>query len=151
MKKAFVLAAMMLIVGLMANVALTNETVPFPYWQHNYGLATFWSITNVGTTDSVVTINLFEENGDSDAFLASTTKTITAGACWQPDTQWSPDTWYQLGAAKDAQGFGNFEIVATEDQTYLWACVYADLGNSTEGGGGVPGYTIVMPGNPYGL
>jgi len=145
MKKAFVAVAMMLVLGLMANVALTDETVPFPFWQHSYGLATFWSISNAGATaaSAVVTINLFD--GVTNLLVASTTATVAPGAAWMPDSQWSSPSWY---TAPEGMGFGNFDIEATTDTVYLWACVYTDLTGSN---GGIPGYTIVMPGNPYGM
>ena len=147
MKKAFVAVALILVLGLMSNVALTDETITFPYWQHSYGLATFWSISNAGTVDSVVTINLFADDPGGDYFFTSTTATVAPGTSWQPDSQWSATQWLP----SEGKGYGNFEVVTTEANVYLWACVYADLGNSLTGGGGVPGYTIVLPGNPYGI
>ncbi len=62
-----------------------------------------------------------------------------------PDS--SIGSWY-VGATNYDAGFGNFEIEATTDSVFLWACIYSNLLDS---GQGVPGYTIVLPGNPYGL
>jgi len=140
MKKAFVAIAMVLVFGLMANVALTDETIPFPFWQHGFQIQAFWSVVNAGTTPAEVTINLF--NGANGSFLISTTATVAAGGAWQPG---SYEDWYDVG---DNFGFGNYEIVGGEDAIYLWGAVFADL---TGIGYGQPGYTIVMPGNPYGL
>ncbi|MBN1297143.1 hypothetical protein JXA80_10215 [bacterium] len=140
MKKAFVAIAMVLVFGLMANVALTDETVPFPFWQHGFSIQGFWSIVNAGTQPATVTINLFD--GATGNWLISTTATVNAGAAWQPGTA---EAWYDIG---DNYGFGNYDIQATEDEIYLWGAVFANL---VATGGGQPGYTIVMPGNPYGM
>ncbi|MBN1297141.1 hypothetical protein JXA80_10205 [bacterium] len=53
--------------------------------------------------------------------------------------------WYSVG---ENFGFGNYDIQASEDAIYLWSAVFANL---VATGGGQPGYTIVMPGNPYDL
>lgn len=142
MKKAFVAIAMVLVFGLMANVALTDETVPFPFWQHGFSIEGFWSIVNAGTAPAEVTINLFD--GVTGNFLISTTSTVNAGAAWQTGSN-SAYGWYDAG---DNYGFGNYEMVTTEDALYLWGAIFADLAAA---GYGQPGYTIIMPGNPYGL
>ena len=139
MKKGLLALAMILVFGLTANVALTDETVVFPFFQHGWGCTTFWSAANVGTADVVVTINMLSEDG---TLHASTTGTVQPGGAWLPDTgNWQP--WYTAG---DGLGFGNYVVTGTTtDTVYLWGCIYGTLG-----AGGLAGFTLVLPQNPYG-
>ncbi len=136
MKKLFVGVAMVLILGLVANVAFTDENVPFPFWQHGWNIMAFWSIVNNGTLDATITINMLNTDG---TLHFSTTGTIGGGGAWQPATY---EGWYTAG---DGFGFGNYDMVASEDEIYLWGAVFSALADSS------PGYTVVMPGNPYGM
>jgi hypothetical protein len=138
MKKLFVGVAVVLVLGLMANVAFTSETVPFPFWQHGWAIMSFWSITNSAESGSAtVTINLLKADGTPHF---STTNTIAGGTAWQASTD-EAEGWYTGG---NGAGFGVYDIVSDTDTVYLWGAVFSNLGNMQ------PGYTIVMPGNPYG-
>ena len=136
MKKLLVGVSMVLVLGLVANVALSDETIPFPFWQHGWSIMSFWSIVNVDTANVTVTINGLLTDGTPHF---STTATIAPNTAWQPATY---EGWYGAG---DGFGFGNYGIQATGDVVYLWGAVFALLSNMQ------PGYTIVMPGNPYGV
>jgi hypothetical protein len=139
MKKGLLVISMVVVLGLVANMAFTDETVPFPFWQHGWAIMSFWSITNVaGGTDAVVTVNMLAADG---VLHASTTGTVISGQAWQIS---SAEAWYDDTGAGDGAGFGTYEIATTADTIYLWGAVYADLGTSQ------PGYTIILPGNPYG-
>ncbi|MGB3976581.1 MAG: hypothetical protein WBM02_06800 [bacterium] len=141
MKKALLALSMIAVFGLVANVALT-ETVYFPCWQHGWGLQTFFSVSNASpdpAENAVVTINLCDEAG---SILATTTGTVAPGTCWLPDTE---QTWYTAG---DGIGFGHFIVnPMSEDCVYLWGCIYTNL---TAAKAGMPGFTLVLPQNPYG-
>jgi hypothetical protein len=83
-------------------------------------------------------------NSDGTVF-GSTTGTVQPGTAWQPTTQDS--SWYSFG---DGYGFGTYEMdtaaeTCDHDALYLWGAIYASLSDSS------PGYTIVMPANPYGV
>ena len=137
MKKLFVGVAMVLVLGLVANVAFTDEIVPFPLWQHGWAIMSFWSVSNNAASGSAtVTINLLKANG---TLWFSTTGTVVAGQAWQPSTA---EAWYTAG---NGVGFGNYTIVSTTDSVYLWGAVYASLSNMQ------PGYTVILPQNPYGV
>jgi len=140
MKKllALVAALMTSVIG----VALCDQTIPFPYWQHGAGVTTFWSVTNYGCTAPVnVTIHLLRVDGTEAVAINST---LTDGQCWQPDTASWGGGWYTVG---DLAGFGLYEIVADLDCAYLWSAVYGLLWT----GSGQTGFTVVMPQNPYGV
>lgn len=142
MKKGLLALAMILVFGLTANVALTDETVVYPFFQHGWGCTTFWSVANDGAAPAVVTINMLLEDG---SLHDSTTATVEAGEAWLPDTgNWQP--WYTKG---NALGFGNFVIDSDEDAIYLWACIYGAVPGIL-GSDGQAGYTLVLPQNPYG-
>lgn len=137
MKKVLVGVTMVLALALVANVAFSDETVPFPFWQHGWSIMAFWSVTNAGTQPCTVTIQMLQTDG---SLHCSTTSTIQPDNAWQP---FSGDTsWYDCG---NGLGWGKYIVQSTEDATYLWGAVLADLGNSQ------PGYTIILPGNPYGI
>lgn len=140
MKKGLLALAMILVFGLTANVALTDETVVYPFWQHGWSCTTFWSAANVSTTDTVtVTINLLDKDG---ALVDSTSSTILPGAAWMPDTYMA---WYDKDPLNPNKlGFGNYEVVANDNVVYLWGCVYGVIP------GGLAGFTLVLPQNPYG-
>ena len=55
------------------------------------------------------------------------------------------DEWYEGGDEKI--GFGYFDVEAEGDFVYLWGCIFADLTGQNLG---QPGYTLVLPQNPYG-
>jgi hypothetical protein len=139
MKKGLLAVAMILVLGLTANVALTQETVVFPFFQHGWGCTTFWSAANVSATETAtVTINMLAEDG---SLVESTTGTVAPGAAWLPDT----GSWGYGYAAGDALGFGNYVVDGvTTDCVYLWGCIYGTVGD------GLAGFTLVLPNNPYG-
>jgi len=139
MKKGILALAMILVLGLTANVALTVETVTFPYWQEGFGSKTFFSVSNVSETeDAIVTINLMNTTG---ALLQSTVGTVAPGTAWLPDTS---AAWF---LPEQGLGFGNFVVTGvTDDVVYLWGCVYGPNSPS-----GVAGFTLVLPQNPYGM
>jgi hypothetical protein len=138
MKKLFLGVMMAMALGLVANVAFTDEVVPFPFWQHGWSIMSFWSIANVNDSmsDVSVTVNMLKADG---SLFCATTNTVAAGQAWFPGTS---DSWYNCG---NGMGYGTFDIAATTDSVYLWSAIYANLGTSQ------PGYTIVMPANPYGM
>jgi hypothetical protein len=137
MKKSLVVLGMVVALGMVANVAFSDETVWFPFWQHGLGIMSFWSVTNSHPTQTVtVTINQLLIDG---TLHDSTTSTIAAGTCWQPG---SYDTWFDQG---DGAGFGSYVIQSTVDSVYLWGCVFAITADSQ------PGYTVILPQNPYGV
>jgi hypothetical protein len=148
MKKGLLALTMVVALGLVANVALTqDDTVYFPFWQDGFGMGTFFSVSNAHETLPVdVTINLLDEAGD---VLVATTGTVQPGTVWLPDTYMD---WYKDVVTEDAIGFGNFEIdwlgETPSNNVYLWGCVYtfvvAPYGNMQ------PGFTLVLPQNPYG-
>ncbi len=132
------LAAIMLIA---VGIAIGDETVPFPFWQHGWGCTTFWSASQYGgTTDAVVTISLLGMDG---ALVASTTGTVAEGQAWAPDSAVWGGAWYTAG---NGMGFGLYEVTAGTESVYLWGCIYGSLSPA-----GQAGYTLVMPGNPYGV
>ncbi len=142
MKKLTLALGLIAVLGLVANVAFTDETVSFPYWQHtgSFNLSTFFSITNAASGNSAtVTINLLDADGN---LVQATTGTVDPGTGWFPDTA----LWQGWYTGSDNGGFGTFDIVSTTDTVSLWGCVYSLPGNGTQ-----PGFTIVMPGNPYGV
>jgi len=136
MKKLMIGLSMVLALALVANVAFTDEDVIFPFWQHGWAIMSFWSISNDGTLDSTVTVNMLATDG---SLHFSTTAVVAPGTAWQLTTA---EAWY---TAPDGVGFGNYQIVGTEDAVYLWGAVFALLADSQ------PGYTIILPGNPYGM
>jgi hypothetical protein len=139
MKKLFVGVTLVLVLGLMANVAFTDETVPFPFWQHGWAIMSFWSLVNSADTGTAnVTINLLRADG-TPHFTVS--HDLPAGQAWQLSTD-TAEGWYTGG---NGAGFGTYDIISDTDSLYLWGAVFANLGNMQ------PGYTIVMPGNPYGM
>ena len=150
MKKLTIALAMVLCMGLVANVALSDETVPFPFWQHGSQILTFWSIANTHpTSDVTVTIEMLSPAGVQHC---ATTSTIAASSAWQPGTY---EDWYQNytgfpGGNIDGTGFGLYKIdvpgtTADFDCVHVWAAVLAVTADSQ------PGYTIINPGNPYGI
>lgn len=146
MKKLFIGVGMVLMLGLVANVAFSDETVPFPYWQHGWTLQSFWSCVNAGATDVTITIEMYKS---TDGLLnASTVGTLAPDEAWLPDT--SVGSWYtdQVPPGDQNAGAGLYKITSAHDNVYLWGCVYSYLVPS---GQGQPGFTVVMPGNPYGL
>jgi hypothetical protein len=145
MKKLFIGTAMVLVLGLVANIAFTDESVPFPFWQHGWAIMSFWSVTNAAPARSsaIVTINMLRTDG---TLHFSTTGVVDGGTAWQLSTdqadQGGQRGWFTAG---NGAGFGRYDIVSDTDTVYLWGAVFANLGNMQ------PGYTIVMPGNPYGI
>lgn len=140
MKKILSLLGLAALMAMVVGVALSDQTVPFPFWQHASGVTTFWSITNYGCTDQItVTINLLRPDG---SLVQATTGTIDNGLAWQPDTASWGGGWYTSG---DELGYGIYQMVANADCVYLWAAVYGLLPQ------GQTGFTIIMPGNPYGV
>lgn len=128
--------------ALTVNIAL-SETVFFPYWQHGWSCQTFFSIVNANPAETVsITLNLLDNTG---VVLVSATSWLSPGDAWFPDTEGG---WYTIG---DQNGFGNFEIdwlgADPSNSVYLWGCIYANL---TGMGMGQPGFTLVLPQNPYG-
>jgi hypothetical protein len=144
MKKVVIGVAMVLALGMVANV-FADETVPFPFWQHGWAIMSFWSISNYGTGAEAadVTISMLLADGTEHAV---TSGNVLPGRAWQVSTA---EEWYTTGAYGDGAGFGTYEITfpggTSTDTVYLWGAVYADLGTSQ------PGYTIILPGNPYGV
>ena len=130
-----------LLLGLMVatvGVAIADDVVPFPFFQHGSGVSTFFSATNVDETDAVtITIDLKDLDGVT---MYSTTMTVDPGACWLPSTG-------QPWCRSDSWGYGTFTLQASADVVYLWGCVYGML----EGGSAQAGFTLVLPGNPYGI
>ncbi len=148
MKKGLLALSMIVVLGLVANVALT-ETVYFPFWQHGWACVTFFSVSNAHATDpAVVSITLMNEQGQE---LISTSNTIAAGTCWLPETTeaWYQDHFAAVSPTGDGTGFGKFEIDPMgEDCVYLWGCIYAQVTQPTWSA--QPGFTLVLPQNPYG-
>lgn len=146
-KVALFLALTSMVVG----VAIADEVVPYPFWQHGWGCTTFFSVTNnddIATgTDATVTVNLLDKVDGS--VVAATTSTVSPQTAWMPDTgNWDPDMWWQTQSTtpdKTYLGFGTFDMTSDAAKIYLWACIYGSLSPV-----GQAGYTIVMPGNPYG-
>lgn len=141
MKKAVVLFGMVLALGMVANVALSDETVIFPFWQKGYGLQTFYSVANGGGTNMTVTVEQLNFDG---SFHSSTTATVLPGTCWAPDT--GLEGW----CTTDGLGFGRYIIVASEDACHTWSCLYSWVPDIVPGVAAQPGFTMTMPGNPYG-
>ncbi len=147
MKKLFAGISMVLVLGLVANFALADETVPFPYWQHGWAIMSFWSVSNMASSPTetaataTVTINLYDATADG-ALFASTTGTIEPGKAWMIG---SADAWWGEESLGNGYGFGTYAIQATTDTIYLWGAVFANLGTSQ------PGYTVILPKNPYGM
>lgn len=144
--------SMLLVLGMIGNVAFTDETWPFPFWQKGFGLNTFWSVTNTGATAITATITL-RETGPVGAIVGSTTATVAPGTNWAPATY---EAWYIW---PDNYGYGTYSVVASTDCVYVWGCIYADAYYSTpynlQTGAGVnyyqPGFTIVDAANPHGV
>jgi hypothetical protein len=131
------LAALM---AMVVGVALSDETIPFPFWQHASGVTSFWSITNYGCANPVtVTINLLDGDGN---LVQATTGTIDDGKAWLPDTATWGGGWYTSG---DSLGFGLYQLDADADCVYLWEACYGLLPQ------GQTGFTVIMPLNPYGV
>jgi len=140
MKKVLSLVGLAALMALVVGVALSDQTIPFPFWQHASGCTTFWSIANYGCSTGVtVTINLLDAAG---VLVQSTTSTINNGMAWLPDTATWGGGWYTKG---DNLGFGVYQLTANADCVYLWAAVYGLLPQ------GQTGFTIIMPQNPYGV
>ncbi|MBN1297142.1 hypothetical protein JXA80_10210 [bacterium] len=76
MNNAIVGIVMISMMGLMPYSAFSDETVPFPFWQHGFSIQGFWSIVNAGTQPATVTLTLFDSATGS--FLVSATSTISA-------------------------------------------------------------------------
>ena len=141
MKKLSIGLAMVLSLVLVANVAFTNESVPFPFWQHGWAIMSFFAVTNDGAAPATVTITMLNADG---SLRQATTNSVTNGTAWQTDTAtWSG--WYTAG---NGSGFGYYDITSAENATYLWGCCYALV--TSAGGNSQPGYTVILPGNPYG-
>ena len=139
MKKVLSVVGLAALMALVVGVAIGDQVVPFPFWQHAAGVTTFFSVSNYGCTTAVtVTINLLDGAG---ALVQATTSTIANGTAWMPDTA-AFSGWYTGG---DNLGFGLYDIIADIDCVFLWAAVYGLLPQ------GQTGFTIVMPGNPYGV
>jgi hypothetical protein len=140
MKKVGLLLALSAIMMIAVGIAIGDETVPFPFWQHGWGCTTFWSASQYGgSSDAVVTVTLLGLDGTQ---IASTTGTVAEGTAWAPDSgSWGG--WYTQG---NAFGFGLYQVTSTMDTVYLWGCIYGGLSPS-----GQAGYTLVMPANPYGV
>ncbi len=151
MKKCFLALAMVATLGLVANVALTqDDTVYFPFWQDGFGLSTFFSIANTHPDNPVeITINYMDTDGN---MVISTTATVEPGDGWFPDTL---ESWFQDEVPFSEfgyYGFGNIELdwmgETPENAVYLWGCIYVFL--TAPYGAMQPGFTLVLPGNPYG-
>jgi len=122
------------------NPNTPDETVPFPFWQHGWGITTFWSISDrLSEADAVVTINLLNGAGELNMNPEYAQDPIN-GAAWQPTTA---DEWY---TGDSGAGYGVYEIDNDYDTVYLWGAVFALVENPLMS----PGYHVVMPGNPYG-
>ncbi len=154
MKKALLALTMVLAIGLMSNVAFTDEVWPYAFWQHGWDCFTFWSVTNFHPTGSITaTVTLKDETG---AFVASTAATVLAQASFQPATEGS--AWYPY-QGDDKLGYGTYSVdtpaeTAEWDCVYVWACVYGHAAyQTTSFGSGIfqPGFTVVDPGNPHGV
>lgn len=146
MKKLLVGVTMVLALSLVANVALSDEVVPFPFWQHGWGIMAYWSVFNNDTVESVtVTINGY--NNADGALVMSTTATLAPQQSWQPFTaeQWFIDQW----TADQVVGYGNYSIIGVTDSVFLWGCIYSEV--NINGQPFQPGYTVILPDNPYGL
>jgi len=140
MKKVLSLVGLAALMALVVGVALSDQTIPFPFWQHASGVTTFWSITNYGcTTPVTVTIGMYDAGG---TLVQATTSTVQNGMAWMPDTATWGGGWYTSG---DQLGFGLYSIIANNNCVYLWAAVYGLLP------AGQTGFTIIMPQNPYGM
>ena len=143
MKKAVVILGMVFALGLVANVALSDETVIFPFWQKGAGMSTFYSIANAGTLPITGTV---EQMTNAGVLHSSTTATVQPGQAWGPDC-W--ETW--CTSHGDGMGFGRYLISSTENRTYLWSCLYSYCAGL--GGPGVdaqPGFTMNVEGAPFG-
>ena len=144
MKKLTMALALVAVLGLVSNVAFTDETVTFPFWQHTitslFNLTTFFSVSNDASAPSsaTVTINYLQADG---TLVTSTTGTVAPGTAWFPDTR-AFQGWYTYG---NNSGFGTFDITSAGNYVSLWGCVYGLPGDGSQ-----PGFTIVLPGNPYG-
>ncbi|MBN2056709.1 hypothetical protein JW905_17410 [bacterium] len=140
MKKILGILGLAALMALVVGVALGDQLIPFPYWQHGAGVSTFWSISNYGCdVPAVVTINLLNAGG---SLVQSTVGTIANEAGWLVDTASWGGGWYTSG---NASGFGTYDLAASADCVYLWAAVYGVLPQ------GQTGFTIIMPANPYGV
>lgn len=142
MKKGLLLCVICVSFIFGADVALA-ETVFFPYWQHGWSCQTFFSIINTNPEEQAsITLYLLDDTG---WLITSALCLLGPGDAWLPDTE---GPWYTDG---DHNGFGYFEIdwlgADPSDSIYLWGCVYANL---TGIGMGQPGFTLVLPQNPYG-
>ncbi len=122
----------------LGGLVTADEIVPFPFWQHGFGVTTFFSVVNAGPTTGRVTIHLMAPDGT--LIQATLPSDIAPNNAWLPDTgSWGG--WYIQG---NRLGWGYFEIESDHDQFYLWSCVYGLLP------WGQTGFTIVLPQNPYG-
>ena len=138
MKKLVTLVGLVALMVVAIGVVLADEVVPFPFWQHGYGVTTFWSVSNIYGNIATVTINLLLNDG---TLVQATTGTVSNFTAWMPDTgSWGG--WYTSG---DQVGFGYFYIQSQTDSIYLWSAVYGLLPQ------GQTGFTIVLPQNPYGV
>jgi len=139
MRKLATFVGMVAVMMVAAGVAFSDQTVPFPFWQHGYGVTTFWSISNVGQANAAtVTINLRRPNG---SLVQATTGTIANMNAWLPDTG-AFDGWYTSG---NNLGWGTYAITSAADTVYLWECIYGLIP------WGQTGFTVIMPQNPYGV
>jgi len=141
MKKVLAFMGLAALMALVVGVALSDQTIPFPYWQHGAGVSTFWSVTNYGCVANPITVTIQLNNVDG-SLVQATTGTINNGQSWQPDTASWGGGWYTSG---DRGGYGKYVITAPLDCAYLWGAVYGLLP------AGQTGFTVIMPGNPYGM
>jgi len=139
MRKLFIGVGMVLALGLVANVALSDQTIPFPFYQHGWDLMSFWSVTNDATSVETVTVTIYGLRTSDGSTHFSTTSAIDPGMCWQSATYGG---WWTHGAGS---GYGKYEITdCTAKTVHLWGAVFAIVT------GMQPGYTVIMPANPYG-
>ena len=141
MRKYIIPVLMILFMTVVAHLALTDETVPFPYWKHDDHTYTFFSIINSHETESAtITINF---QGLSGSPSLSKTASIGPQSAWQPA---SYEGWYFVGPGS---GIGNIRLEtggqgSEYDTIYIWGAVFSSLSDSS------PGFTLILTGNPYG-
>ncbi len=150
--KLFFKSVVFLVLTFVSISIFASERWPFPFWQHGWDCFTFWSITNMHPTDSVLC--LFELRDLDGTQILYKGASIGPNACWQPAT--NADMYpYQYD---DRLGYGTYEILTPHntpeyDCVYVWACVcsYAYYQTDSFGSGMMtPGYTIVDTNNPHG-
>ncbi len=141
MRKFIIPVVMILFMTVVAHLALTDETVPFPYWKHGDGIFTFFSIVNAHETESAIITISFQEP-DGSLFLSKSAQ-IGAGGAWLPA---SYESWWVVGPGS---GYGSIRMETggqgpEYDTIYIWGAVFGSLADSS------PGFSLLLTGNPYG-